>query len=67
MPRAQFDLANVSVGPVNLLGDQRRALLASPDLAFRDLAAAIDVEGFRRGIEIGLQHTMPGADVTLPC
>jgi hypothetical protein len=29
MPRAQFDLANVSAGPINLLGDQGRALLAS--------------------------------------
>jgi len=56
VPRAQFDLSNVSAGGVNLLGDQRRALPGSGRFAFRDVAASMDAESRWCGIEIGLQQ-----------
>ena len=58
MPRAQFDLSNVTAGSVNLFGDQSRELLASVFLTFRNVAASMNAESFRRGIEIGLQHVL---------
>src|SRR5208282_3697478 len=42
VPRAQFDLPNLS---------------ASVFFAFRDVAAAMNAKSFRRMIEIGLQHS----------
>jgi hypothetical protein len=54
--RAQFDLSNVTARAVNLLGDQSRALQAAGLLALRDVAASMDAEGLRLGIEIGLEH-----------
>ena len=42
MLRAQFDLANVSACPINLLGDQGRALQTVARSALRDVFAAVD-------------------------
>lgn len=53
---AGFDLANVAARAVNLLGDQGRALRAAARSALRNVAASVDANGCRRGIEIGLQH-----------
>ena len=52
--RAQFDRSNLSVGAVNLLGDQGRAFAASVCFTFRDVAASVDAKKSRRGIEIEL-------------
>src|SRR5208337_3534401 len=48
--RVHKDLPNVSVGAINLLGDQCRLLAASEVFTFRDVAASMDAESFRRGI-----------------
>jgi hypothetical protein len=56
VPQAQFDLANLSACAVNLLGYQRRALQAATRSAPRNVAASVDANGRRRGIEVRLKH-----------
>jgi hypothetical protein len=56
VPRAQFDLPNVSARAVNLLGYQGRALYAASRLALRNVAASVDANFCRLGIEVRLQH-----------
>jgi hypothetical protein len=57
VPRAQFDLANVSARAVNLFGNQSCALSASAFLASRDVSASVDANFCRSRIEVGLQHS----------
>ena len=57
VPCAQFDLCNVSAGAVNLLGDKSRALPASQLLTFRDVAAPMDAESFRRGVKVYFERS----------
>ena len=59
VPRAQFDLSNMSAGSVNLFGDERRELLASVFFAYRNVAAAMDPKSSGRGIEIGRATRAP--------
>jgi hypothetical protein len=56
MRRAQFDLANVSAGAVNLRGDHGRALQTSASFALRDVAASVDADRCRSGVEVRLKH-----------
>jgi hypothetical protein len=53
MRLAQFNLANVPASGINFFGDQRRPFGAS---AWRSVAATIDANGRRRGIEVRLEH-----------
>jgi len=55
--RAQFDLANMTTSGIDLFRNQSRAPRASASFAPRNVAASMDANGRRRGIEIGLQHT----------
>jgi hypothetical protein len=56
VPPAQLDLAAVAAGNVNLLCSQSRARQANAGLAFGNVAATMDADGRRSGIEIGLKH-----------
>jgi hypothetical protein len=55
--RTQFDLANVTASSIDLLRNQRRALETASRSALRNVFAAVDANGCRRRVEIGLQHT----------
>jgi hypothetical protein len=57
--RAQFDLANVSAGAVNLLGYLGRALQTTASFVLQDAAASVDANRRRFGVEVRLKHT-PG-------
>jgi len=56
VPLAQFDLADVAARAVNLLCNQSRALPALELFALRDVAAPMDAESSRLGIEVGVEH-----------
>jgi hypothetical protein len=56
VPQAQFDLSNVAARAVNLLGDQSGALQASASRASRNVAASVNANGCRCGIEVRLKH-----------
>jgi len=55
--RAQFDLSNVTTGRINLLRDQGRAPRASARSARQKIAASVDANRCRCGIEVLLKHT----------
>jgi hypothetical protein len=54
--RAQLDLPNVTASDVGLFGDQRRALQAATSLALRNVFAAVNANGRRRGVKVWLKH-----------
>jgi hypothetical protein len=56
MQRAEFDLANVTTSSIDLLRNQRRALVATACSARRNVFASVNANGGRRGVEIGLKH-----------
>jgi len=56
VPRAEFDLPDMSAGAVDLFSDQSRGRQASTLFAFRDVATSMDAESLGRGVEVGLQH-----------
>ncbi len=63
--RAQFDLSNVTASSIDLLRDQRRALQAAACPARRNVAASVDANCRRSGIEVRLKHTRAAQTVTL--
>lgn len=53
---AELDLAGAAAGTVNLLSHAGRPPRARSRLALDDLAAAVDADGDRLWVEVGLQH-----------
>jgi hypothetical protein len=56
VPRAQFDLPNVSAGAINLLGNKSRAGWTSTSFASRNVAAAVDPNSRCFGIKVRFKH-----------
>jgi hypothetical protein len=57
---AALDLPNVAAGIVDLLRDQGRTPRTSASFAGRNVAASVNADGCRLGIEVGLEHPAPG-------
>jgi hypothetical protein len=56
VPVAELDLPRETAGGVNLFGYRRRPFEAPSRPASRDVAAPMDTNGRRRGIEVRLEH-----------
>jgi hypothetical protein len=56
MPVAQLDLPHVPSGDINLFGNDSRAREAAAGLASRGVPTPMDANGYRRRIEVGLEH-----------
>jgi hypothetical protein len=60
--RAQLDLANVAPSNIDFLRNQGRAYHAAAGFALRHVAASVDANFCRNGIEVRLKHTLVGLD-----
>ena len=63
--RAQFDLPDVTTSRIDFFSNQGRAPRASASFAPRNVAASVDANGSRSGVEVRLKHKRAAQAVTL--